>query len=145
LAGNFLVSTANPWSATSPGTPWASASLRPNRCTRAATLATLAAFASQPWNPGSVPAEGLGYAFMYDEDGTLLSEVGTGGANSAGSTYYIYLPTPSGPMPIAMVVNRTSVYAVHSDHLNTPRRLTRSDGQVVWQWAYSAFGDEEPT
>jgi RHS repeat-associated protein len=109
------------------------------------SAAKLAAFANQPWNPGAVPAEGLGYAFMYGEDGTLLSEVGTGGANSAGSTYYIYLPTPSGPMPIAMVVNRASVYAVHSDHLNTPRRLTRSDGQVVWQWAYSAFGDEEPT
>jgi RHS repeat-associated protein len=61
----------------------------------------------------------------------------------AGSTDY--LPTPSGPMPIAAVVNGTNVYGVHSDHLNTPRRLTRSDGQVVWQWAYSAFGDEEPT
>jgi RHS repeat-associated protein len=109
------------------------------------SAAKLAAFANQPWNPGAVPAEGLGYAFMYDEDGTLLSEVGTGGANSAGSTYYIYLPTPSGPMPIAVVVNRASVYAVHSDHLNTPRRLTRPDGKVVWQWAYSAFGDETPT
>ena len=36
-------------------------------------------------------------------------------------------------------------YAIQSDHLNTPRRLVQSDGQVAWQWAYSAFGDEKPT
>ena len=47
-------------------------------------------------------------------------------------------------MPIAAVING-AMYAVHSDHLNTPRRLTNADGQPVWQWAYSAFGDEDPT
>jgi RHS repeat-associated protein len=30
-------------------------------------------------------------------------------------------------------------------HRKASNRLTRSDGQVMWQWAYSAFGDEEPT
>ncbi|VWX55467.1 hypothetical protein VARIO8X_100002 [Burkholderiales bacterium 8X] len=30
-------------------------------------------------------------------------------------------------------------------HLNTPRRITDEQGQVVWQWAYSAFGDDKPT
>jgi RHS repeat-associated protein len=39
----------------------------------------------------------------------------------------------------------TKHYAIQSDHLNTPRRLIQSDGQVAWQWAYSAFGDEKPT
>ncbi|WP_443083625.1 RHS domain-containing protein [Variovorax sp. WDL1] len=34
---------------------------------------------------------------------------------------------------------------MHSDHLNTPRRLIDSQGQPVWQWSYSAFGDEKPT
>jgi RHS repeat-associated protein len=47
-------------------------------------------------------------------------------------------------MPIAAVING-QIYAVSSDHLNTPRRLTDSTGQPVWQWAYSAFGDEAPT
>ncbi|CAN7320845.1 DUF4157 domain-containing protein [Acidovorax sp. LjRoot118] len=47
-------------------------------------------------------------------------------------------------MPIAAIVNGVA-YAVHSDHLNTPRKLTQPDGQVAWQWAYSAFGDEQPT
>jgi RHS repeat-associated protein len=36
-------------------------------------------------------------------------------------------------------------YAIQSDHLNTPRRLIQSDGEVAWQWTYSAFGDEQPT
>ena len=39
----------------------------------------------------------------------------------------------------------TKHYAIQSDHLNTPRRLIQSDGQVAWQWAYSAFGEEKPT
>ena len=47
-------------------------------------------------------------------------------------------------MPIAAVIKGTT-YAVHSDHLNTPRKLTQANGQTAWQWAYSAFGDEQPT
>ncbi len=47
-------------------------------------------------------------------------------------------------MPIAAVING-QMYAVLSDHLNTPRRLTDSNGQPVWQWSYSAFGDTKPT
>ena len=39
----------------------------------------------------------------------------------------------------------TKHYAIQSDHLNTPRRLIQADGQVAWQWAYSAFGEEKPT
>ena len=56
----------------------------------------------------------------------------------------IYLPTANGPMPVAALING-NLDAVHSDHLNTPRRLTDANGQVVWQWSYSAFGDDEPT
>jgi RHS repeat-associated protein len=100
-------------------------------------------FGKLTWQPAS-DAEKLGFAFMYDEEGTLIAQTGTGGANSTGSTQYIYLPTPNGPMPIAAVING-EIHAVHSDHLNTPRRLTNSQGQPVWQWAYSAFGDNEPT
>jgi RHS repeat-associated protein len=86
----------------------------------------------------------LGYAYYYDEDGSLLYEQGTGGANSTGSAHYVYLPTPQGPMPIATYTG-SKHYAVHTDHLNTPRRLTQSNKQVAWQWAFSAFGDEQPT
>jgi RHS repeat-associated protein len=88
-------------------------------------------------------AEKLGYQYFYDEDGSLLYELGAGGANSTGSSHYVYLPTPSGPLPIAAYLGNRH-YAVHTDHLNTPRRLTQSNKQVAWQWAFSAFGDEQP-
>ncbi len=104
----------------------------------------LIGFFTKLWGPSVSDAEKLGFAFVYDEDGTLLAETGMGGANSAGSTQYIYLPTAGGPMPVAAVING-QLYAVHSDHLNTPRRLTDSQGQPVWQWSYSAFGDTKPT
>jgi RHS repeat-associated protein len=86
----------------------------------------------------------LGFAYYYDEDGSLLYELGAGGANSTGSSHYVYLPTVNGPMPIATYTG-SKHYAVHTDHLNTPRRLTQSNKQVAWQWAFSAFGDEQPT
>ena len=101
-------------------------------------------FFSKLWSPGTSDAEKLGYSYIYAEDGSLLGEYGSGGSNSTGTAQYIYLPTASGPMPIAAVIKGTA-YAVHSDHLNTPRKLTQPDGQVAWQWAYSAFGEEQPT
>ncbi len=73
-----------------------------------------------------------------------MAETGTGGASSSGSTRHIYLPTAAGPMPIVTIIDGQK-YAVHSDHLNTPRLLGDDSGQPVWQWAYSAFGDEQPT
>jgi RHS repeat-associated protein len=85
-------------------------------------------------------------SYVYDEDGTLIADTLTGGATTTWgqSARYIYLPTASGPMPVAAIYG-TKHYAIQSDHLNTPRRLVQSDGQVAWQWAYSAFGDEKPT
>ncbi|MDQ0568340.1 RHS repeat-associated protein [Variovorax paradoxus] len=107
-------------------------------------MQSLIAFFTKLWNPTANQAEQLGYAYVYDENGTLISEAGSGGANSAGQASYIYLPTANGPMPVAAVINGAT-YAVHSDHLNTPRKLTNSDGQAVWQWSYSAFGEDKPT
>ena len=101
-------------------------------------------FVSKLWSPSTSDAEKLGFSYMYAEDGSLLGEYGSGGTNSSGTAQYIYLPTASGPMPIAAVI-KGQTYAVHSDHLNTPRKLTQADGQTAWQWAYSAFGDEQPT
>jgi hypothetical protein len=44
----------------------------------------------------------LGFAYVHDEEGSLLSEHG---AFSSGSAQYIYLPTANGPLPIAAVIN----------------------------------------
>ncbi len=112
-------------------------------------MQTLANFFASLWGGNTTTAapsasEKLGFAYYYDEDGSLLFEQGSGGANSTGSTHYVYLPTPAGPMPIATYTGNKH-YAVHTDHLNTPRRLTNSGKQVAWQWAFSTFGDEQPT
>jgi RHS repeat-associated protein len=101
-------------------------------------------FFSKLWSPSTSDAEKLGWTYVYAEDGSLLAEYGEGGAATSGSAQYLWLPTANGPMPIAAVI-KGQTFAVHSDHLNTPRKLTQADGQVVWQWAYSAFGDEQPT
>ncbi|TCP10644.1 RHS repeat-associated core domain-containing protein, partial [Simplicispira metamorpha] len=53
-------------------------------------------------------------------------------------------PTASGPMPIAAQINGR-LYAIDSDHLNTPRRLTNQQGQVAWQWLITGFGETAPT
>ena len=85
----------------------------------------------------------LGTAFVY-EGTDLMGEYGTGGAKSTGSTEYIYLPTDSGNVLVGAIINGEK-FAVHTDHLNTPRRMTDATNQPVWQWGYSAFGDNEPS
>ena len=104
------------------------------------------AFFESLWSPATTATEKSGMSYVYDEDGTLIAQTLTGGAQTSWgqSARYVYLPTASGPMPIAAIYG-TKHYAIQSDHLNTPRRLIQSDGQVAWQWAYSAFGDEKPT
>jgi RHS repeat-associated protein len=83
--------------------------------------------------------------FSYGVEGfNLLSQTTRNLHTSAlSTTEHIYLPTASGPMPIAAVIDGTH-YAVHSDHLNTPRRLSDSTGQTRWQWPYSGFGEIAP-
>ena len=85
----------------------------------------------------------LGTAFVYD-GANLLGEYGNGGASSKGTTEYLWLPTAQGSVLVGALVNGQP-YAVHTDHLNTPRMITNRENMPVWQWAYSAFGDNEPT
>ena len=94
----------------------------------------------------------LGQSYVYAEGAlpghALLGEYGNGGnasAASGGSAEYIWLPTDDGnAMPVG-VVRGGQLYAVHSDHLATPRLITDSGNKPVWQWPYSAFGDNQPT
>jgi RHS repeat-associated protein len=111
---------------------------------------TFTTFFESLWSPSTNPdgttVQKAGMSYVYDEDGTLIAQTLTGGAQSSWgqSARYVYLPTANGPMPVAAIYG-TKHYAIQSDHLNTPRRLIQSDGQVAWQWAYSAFGEEKPT
>nr|WP_315479013.1 RHS repeat-associated core domain-containing protein [uncultured Rhodoferax sp.] len=60
-------------------------------------------------------------------------------------TEYLWLPTETGQAELVGLYQNDRFYAVHTDHLGTPRKVTDDAGKVAWQWAYSAFGDNKPT
>jgi RHS repeat-associated protein len=76
--------------------------------------------------------------FFYDELGHLLGEY-----NGAGLLIeeIVWL----GDIPVATIRPNgagVQVFYIHTDHLNTPRRVTRpSDNVVVWRWDSDPFGE----
>jgi RHS repeat-associated protein len=91
----------------------------------------------------------LGQSYVYGDGPinsyNLLGEYGNGGTKSTGRLEYIYLPTETGTAQLIGLYKNNRFYAVHTDHLGTPRSITDDTNKVVWQWAYSAFGDNKPT
>ena len=93
----------------------------------------------------------LGQSYVYDDSATpnLLGEYGNGGTKSTGRIEYIYLPTEEGngngnSIPIGLYKGGRFL-VIHTDHLGTPRLITDDTNKPVWQWPYSAFGDNKPT
>ena len=91
----------------------------------------------------------LGDSYTY-ADGqlpswALLGEYGNGGASSTGRTEYIWLPTANGQAIPVGLYRSGQLHAIHTDHLGTPRLMVDRTNTPVWQWAYSAFGDNAPT
>lgn len=91
----------------------------------------------------------LGQSYVYADgqlpEYALLAEYGNGAASGTGRLEYIWLPTDSGAAIPVGVYRASRFYAIHADHLNTPRLMTDDSNKVVWQWPYSAFGDNKPT
>ena len=91
----------------------------------------------------------LGQSFVYADAPlpawALLGEYGNGGSKSAGRLEIVWLPTDDGnAIPIGLYRNGR-FYAIHPDHLGTPRLITDDAAKPVWQWPYSAFGANKPT
>jgi len=95
-------------------------------------LQSIQQFFTRLWSPSTSDAEHLGWSYLYDENASLLGDYGMGGANSGGQGKYFYLPTANGAMPIAAEIDGR-IYAIHADHLNTPRRSAR------WKAALAAW------
>ncbi|UUZ65161.1 hypothetical protein LP417_11255 [Polaromonas sp. P1-6] len=91
----------------------------------------------------------LGSAYVYGDEQlpewAVLGDYDNGSATGKGRTEYIWLPTEAGDtIPVGMYRNG-KFFAIHTDHLGTPRLITNEQNQPVWQWPYSAFGNNQPT
>lgn len=79
--------------------------------------------------------------FIYDKQSRLIAEL-----DGLGSVIqeYIWL----GNIPVAVIKNG-NLYAIHTDHLNTPRQIDDINGNAVWSWDAFTFGssqaDEDPS
>ncbi len=70
--------------------------------------------------------------FMYDEQGQLVGEYDEAGTVKQETIWL-------GNLPVATHQNGQT-YAVHTDHLGTPRVITDSSYVEVWRWDSDPFG-----
>ncbi len=79
--------------------------------------------------------------FAYDESGHLIGEYDDAG-NLIQEIIWM------GNTPVATVrleIGGFSIFYIHTDHLNTPRRISRSStADLVWSWESDPFGDTAP-
>lgn len=78
--------------------------------------------------------------YVYDEAGHILGEYTSTGALVQETIWM-------GDTPVATIRPGTPalIYYVHTDHLDTPRRVTRpSDNKLMWTWYSDAFGADLP-
>jgi len=80
--------------------------------------------------------------YMYDESGHLLGEYDSAGALVQETVWL-------GDIPVATLRPKTGggvdIFYVHTDHLNTPRKVTRpSDNKLRWTWEPDPFGVGTP-
>jgi RHS repeat-associated protein len=81
---------------------------------------------------------GVNTYFVYDDAGHLVGEYDDGGALIQETIWL-------GDIPVAVLKPNgsggVSLFYVHTDHLNTPRRISRSsDNVIVWRWDSDPFG-----
>jgi RHS repeat-associated protein len=74
---------------------------------------------------------------MYDEAGHVIGEYSSSGALIQETIWL-------GDIPVATLRPKTGgvdIFYVHTDHLNTPRRVSRpSDNKLRWTWLSDPFG-----
>jgi RHS repeat-associated protein len=78
--------------------------------------------------------------YVYDEAGHLLGEYNSTGALIEETIWL-------GDTPVATLRPGTpiGIFYVHTDHLNTPRRVTQPSGnQLRWTWEADPFGTATP-
>jgi YD repeat-containing protein len=89
----------------------------------------------------------IGTAYSY-ADGqlpswALMGEYDNGSAAGKGRTEYIWLPTEDGQAIPVGIFRNGKFFAIHTDHLGTPRLMTTEDNKPVWQWPYSSIWQQQ--
>jgi RHS repeat-associated protein len=78
---------------------------------------------------------------VYDEAGHILGEYSSTGALIEETVWM-------GDTPVATLLpngSSVTIYYVHTDHLGTPRKVTRpSDNGLMWRWDPDTFGSVAP-
>ena len=80
--------------------------------------------------------------FAYDEAGHLIGEY-----DQSGTLVQEFVWLDEIPVAVLRpgIGGGLSVSYIHTDHLNTPRRISRpSDNQIVWRWDSDPFGQALP-
>ena len=77
-----------------------------------------------------------GVFFTYGDAGKLLGEYALDGSPLQETLYL-------GDQPVAVLKDGV-IYAVHTDHLGTPRAITDPANTVVWRWDSDPFGTTLP-
>lgn len=78
--------------------------------------------------------------FAYDSMGHLIGEYDETGAAVLEIVHFE-------GAPVAVIASRgtdETVFAVHTDHLGTPRALEDATGKLAWTWESDAFGGGAP-
>jgi len=87
------------------------------------------------------------FVYHYDQNGQLLGETLFNRNNKIVRTReYVWLNS----QPVAHIdtrykasdgtIRRQNTYYIHSDQLNTPRRMTDQAQTIIWRWDSDAFG-----
>ncbi|MBK8308565.1 MAG: RHS domain-containing protein, partial [Gammaproteobacteria bacterium] len=79
-----------------------------------------------------VAASGQWTYYVYDLDGKLLVEQPGNSTAHRDHVYLDALPLALIDVPVNPATQATKAYAIHTDHLGTPMRLTDTTGAVVW-------------
>ena len=75
--------------------------------------------------------------FVYDDAGQLAGEYDANGQLIQETVWLGNIPVAT----LRPAGSGVAVYYIHTDHLNTPRRISRaSDNQIVWRWDNDPFG-----
>jgi RHS repeat-associated protein len=97
--------------------------------------------------PPGTPATTL---YRYDPEGRLTEEIAGSGA-SLGQTLVTYVWQDDIPVAVIYAAGTPSnagsserIVYLHTDHLNTPRKASDSQGRIVWKWESDAFGSTAP-